>query len=81
MRKTLTRHVGRWHDSGWLGRVRENPLKNGHCIALPRISDTREADRPLHIHHCRNRTVGSRTISVTWTDGDIQTVKTFVTRY
>lgn len=31
-----------WHDSGWSGRVCTNPLGNTHCIALPRIGDTRD---------------------------------------
>lgn len=31
-----------WHDSGWTGRVCANPLGNTHCIALPRIGDTRD---------------------------------------
>jgi hypothetical protein len=31
-----------WHDSGWSGRVCANPLGNTHCIALPRIGDTRD---------------------------------------
>ena len=30
-----------WHDSGWPGRVCANPLGNTHCVALPRIGDTR----------------------------------------
>lgn len=31
-----------WHDSGWNGKVCSNPLGNTYCIALPRISDTRD---------------------------------------
>jgi hypothetical protein len=31
-----------WHDSGWSGRVCANPLGNTHCVALPRIGDTRD---------------------------------------
>jgi hypothetical protein len=44
-RKLPTRHVSirvPWHDSGWSGRVCANPLRNTHCIALPRIGDTRD---------------------------------------
>lgn len=33
-----------WHDSGWSGRVCANPKGNTHCIALPRIGDTRDDD-------------------------------------
>lgn len=31
-----------WHDAGWSGRVCQNPLGNTHCVALPRIGDTRD---------------------------------------
>ena len=44
-RRLSTRHVSvriPWHDSGWSGRVCANPLGNTHCIALPRIGDTRD---------------------------------------
>lgn len=44
-RRLPTSHVSvrvPWHDSGWNGRVCANPLGNTHCIALPRIGDTRD---------------------------------------
>ncbi|WP_201729473.1 AAA family ATPase [Acidocella sp. C78] len=44
-RKLPTQHVSirvPWHDSGWSGRICANPLGNTHCIALPRIGDTRD---------------------------------------
>ncbi|MDP1627646.1 MULTISPECIES: ATP-dependent RecD-like DNA helicase [Pseudomonadota] len=31
-----------WHDSGWSGRICQNPLGNTHCVALPRIGDNRD---------------------------------------
>ena len=31
-----------WHDSSWSGRICTNPLGNTHCVALPRIGDTRD---------------------------------------
>jgi len=44
-RKLPMQHVSirvPWHDSGWSGRVCTNVLGNTHCIALPRIGDTRD---------------------------------------
>lgn len=44
-RRLPTQHISirvPWHDSGWSGHVCANPLGNTHCIALPRIGDTRD---------------------------------------
>ena len=46
-RKIPTQHISirvPWHDSGWNGRVCQNPRANTHCIALPRIGDTKDDD-------------------------------------
>ncbi|MDR6144892.1 hypothetical protein QE363_000685 [Sphingomonas sp. SORGH_AS870] len=46
-RRLPTRHLSirvPWHDLGWDGRVCTNPRGNTHCIALPRIGDTRDDD-------------------------------------
>lgn len=46
-RRLPTQHISvrvPWHDTGWDGRVCLNPRGNTHCIALPRIGETRDDD-------------------------------------
>lgn len=51
-RRLPTQHISirvPWHDSGWSGRVCANPKGNTHCVALPRIGDTRDDEWEMSI--------------------------------
>ena len=51
-RRIPTQHISirvPWHDSGWNGRVCQNPRGNTHCVALPRIGDTKDDEWEISV--------------------------------